>query len=194
MGSSRIQLDSSLRRWFNRNLGLWRSRRMYFFPDDEMLRVDMLLRVEGFSEPIEGEAAYRFTWWPEKEYDFFERKPRYVREGTMNAYLCGHQLRRSNGYLCGSPTRSQIRQVDEHELIFESHYQAWDILEHIRLVDQDRFRPARSIPGAMAISSWWRPTTRSAWRWAPSTPARSTESVPRGGPDAAAWRFATAVP
>jgi hypothetical protein len=141
---SRIQLDSSMRRWFSRNLGLWRSRRLYFFTDEEALRVDMMLRVESFSEPIEGEAAYRFTWWPEKEYDFFERKPRYVRNGTMEAYLCGHQLRRSQGYLCGSPTKSQIRQVDEHELIFESHYQEWDILEHIRLVDQDRYR-ARSI-------------------------------------------------
>jgi hypothetical protein len=142
---SRIQLDSTLRRWFNRNLGLWRSRRLYFFAgEDEPMRVDMLLRVESFSEPVEGEAAYRFTWWPEKEYGFFERNPRYVREGTMEAYLCGHQLRRSRAYLCGSPTRSQIRQVDEHELIFESHYQEWDILEHIRLVDQDRYR-ARSI-------------------------------------------------
>jgi hypothetical protein len=71
-------------------------------------------------------------------------KPRYVREGVMDASLCGHQLRRSRGYLCGSPTKSQIRQADEHELVFESHYQQWDILEHIRLVDQDRFR-ARSI-------------------------------------------------
>jgi len=141
---SRIQLDSSMRRWFSRNLGLWRSRRLYFFTDEEALRVDMMLRVESFSEPIEGEAAYRFTWWPEKEYDFFDRKPRYVRNGTMEAYLCGHQLRRSQAYLCGSPSKSQIRQVDEHELIFESHYQEWDILEHIRLVDQDRYR-ARSI-------------------------------------------------
>jgi hypothetical protein len=141
---SRIQLDNTLKRWFSRNLGLWRSRRLYFFADGDVLRVDMLLRVEGFSEPIEGEAAYRFTWWPEKEYDFFDRKPRYVRTGTMEAYLCGHQLRRSAAYLCGSPSKSQIRQVDEHELIFESHYQEWDILEHIRLVDQDRYR-ARSI-------------------------------------------------
>ena len=141
---SRIQLDNTLKRWFSRNLGLWRSRRLYFFADGDVLRVDMLLRVEGFSEPIEGEAAYRFTWWPEKEYDFFERKPRYIRTGTMEAYLCGHQLRRSQAYLCGSPSKSQIRQVDEHELIFESHYQEWDILEHIRLVDQDRYR-ARSI-------------------------------------------------
>ncbi len=141
---SRIQLDNTLKRWFSRNLGLWRSRRLYFFADGDVLRVDMMLRVEGFSEPIEGEAAYRFTWWPEKEYDFFDRKPRYVRTGTMEAYLCGHQLRRSQAYLCGSPSKSQIRQVDEHELIFESHYQEWDILEHIRLVDQDRYR-ARSI-------------------------------------------------
>ncbi len=144
VGGSRIKLDNNLRRWFNRNLGLWRSRRQYFFPDDEVLRVDMLLRVETFEDCADAEVRYRFSWWPEKEYDFFEKKTRYVREGTMEATLCGHQLRRSRGYLCGSPTRSQIRQVDEHELVFESHYLEWDILEHIRLVDQDRYR-ARSI-------------------------------------------------
>jgi len=142
--ASRIRLDSSLRRWFSRNLGLWRSRRLYFFADGDVLRVDMMLRVESFSEPIEGEAAYRFTWWPEQDFDFFEKKPRFVPTGTMEAYLCGHQLRRSRGYLCGSPIKSQIRQVDEHELVFESHYQEWDILEHIRLIDQDRYR-SRSI-------------------------------------------------
>lgn len=141
---SRIQLDSTLRRWFSRNLGLWRSRRQYFFPGDEVLRVDMMLRVETFEDQAESEPRYRFTWWPDQEYDFFEIKPRYVREGVMEATLCGHQLRRNRGYLCGSPTKSQIRQADEHELVFESHYLQWDILEHIRLVDQDRFR-ARSI-------------------------------------------------
>ena len=141
---SRIQLDNTLKRWFSRNFGLWRSRRLYFFADGDVLRVDMMLRVEGFSEPIEGEAAYRFTWWPDKEYDFFLRKPLYSKTGTMEAYLCGHQLRRSQSYLCGSPGKSQIRQVDEHELIFESHYEERDILEHIRLVDQDRYR-SRSI-------------------------------------------------
>ena len=140
----RIQLDSNLRRWFARNLGLWRSRRVYFFLDEEPLRVDMMLRIESFSEPVEGDAAYRFTWWPEESFDLFEKKPRYVPTGTMEAYLCGHQLRRSKGYLCGTPTKSQIRQVDEHEVIFESHYQEWDVLEHIRLIDQDRHR-ARSI-------------------------------------------------
>jgi hypothetical protein len=141
---SRIQLDSSLRRWFNRNLGLWRSRRTYFFPDDEVMRVDMRVRVESFSQPVEGDAAYHFSWWPEKEYDFFERKPGYSREGSMVAYLCGHQLRRSGSYLDGAPSKSQIRQVDEHELMFESHYMEWSIVEYMRLIDQDRYR-ARSI-------------------------------------------------
>ena len=79
---SRIKLDNNLRRWFNRNLGLWRSRRQYFFPDDEVLRVDMLLRVETFEDCADAEVRYRFSWWPEKEYDFFEKKTRYVREGT----------------------------------------------------------------------------------------------------------------
>jgi len=142
---SRIQLDSSLRRWFSRNLGLWRSRRTYYFPDDEVLRVDMLLRVEELSDPARGEAGYLFSWWPEQENGpFFELKPRYSSEGTMEAYLCGHQLQRNKGYLDGSPTRSQIRQVDEHEVAFESHYEDWDIQEHIRLIDQDQYR-ARSI-------------------------------------------------
>ena len=146
---SRVQLDSNLKRWFGRNLGLWRTRRLYFFSDGEDLRVDMMLRVEAFREPAEGEpaegdAAYRFSWWPEQDYSFFENNTICVAEGTMEVYLCGHQLRRSRGYLCGKAIDSQIRQVDEHELIFESHYDQWRILEQIRLVDQDRYR-SRSI-------------------------------------------------
>ena len=141
---SRINLDSSLRRWFSRNLGLWRSRRQYVFGDDESLKIDVLLRIEAFSEQVEGDAGYRFSWWPEKEHNFFEKQPRFVPTGTMEAYLCGHQLRRSRGFFSGSPTKSQIRQVDEHELVFESHYEEWDILEHIRLVAQDCYR-SRSI-------------------------------------------------
>jgi len=140
----RIRLDNNLRRWFSRNLGLWRSRRLHYFSDGEVLRLDMLLRVETFEEPSEGDAAYRFSWWPEQEFDFFERKLHFAREGTIEASLSGHQLRGNCGYLCASPTRSQIRQVDEHELIFESHDQNWDIIEQIRLLDQDRYR-SRSI-------------------------------------------------
>ena len=140
----RIQLDSNTKRWFARNLGLWRSRRLYFFEDGESLRLDMMLRVEIFSEPVEGDETYRFTWWPEQEFEFFDKKPSYRPTGSTEASLCGHQLSRSCGYLSSTPTKSQIRQVDEHELTFESHYQEWDILEHIRLVDQDRYR-SRSI-------------------------------------------------
>jgi hypothetical protein len=142
---SRIRLDTNLRRWFARNLGLWRSRRTYFFTEaDEVLRVDMLLRIEIHGETLEGDEGYRFTWWPEKDYQFFDRKPRYRAEGTMEAWLCGHQLRRSCGYLAGAPTVSQIRQIDEHTLAFQSHYDDWEILEQIRLVDEDRYR-SRSI-------------------------------------------------
>ena len=142
--ASRIRMDNTHRRWFNRNLGLWRSRRQYFFPDDEVLRVDMVLRVEGQEPEADGEARYRFTWWPEADHGFFERKPQYRREGTIEARLCGHQLFRNAGFHGGEPHRSQIRQVDEHELVFESRYLGWDVLEHIRLLDQDRHR-ARSI-------------------------------------------------
>ena len=141
---SRVQLDSNLKRWFGRNLGLWRSRRLYFFSQGEPLRVDMMLRLEAFREPAEGDAAYRFTWWPEQDYTFFENNATCVPEGTMEAYVCGHQLRRSRGYLCSKGIESQIRQVDENELIFESHYEQWRVLEQIRLVDQDRYR-SRSI-------------------------------------------------
>jgi hypothetical protein len=55
---SRIQLDSSLRRWFHRNLGLWRSRRTLYFPDDEILQLDIQLRIEEISPSIEGETAW----------------------------------------------------------------------------------------------------------------------------------------
>ena len=141
---SRIQLDNTHRRWFNRNLGLWRSRRQYFFPDDEVLRLDMMLRVEAYGPEPGQDARYQYTWWTEADHGFYERKPDYSREGRIDAVLMGHQLQRSAGFHGGPPHRSQIRQVDEHELVFESRYQHWDVLEHIRLIDQDRHR-ARSI-------------------------------------------------
>jgi hypothetical protein len=133
-----------LKRWFGRNLGLWRSRRLYFFGDAEVLRLDMLVRVEMYSEPSHGEAAYRLSWWPEESYDFFKIKPQYRSRGCVDAYLCGHQLRRSQDFIDGIPVKSQIRQVDEHEVILESQDQDLHVIEHIRLVDQDRYR-SRSI-------------------------------------------------
>ena len=148
-GVPSIQVDSNLRRWFARNLGLWRSRRQYLFSDDQVLHLDMNLKMEEFAEPNAGETRYRFSWWPEgaQNDEFFTRKPWYEREGVMEATLWGHQLQRTRGYLNADPVRTRVRQVDEHETILESHYQQWDILEHIRLVDQDRYR-------YRAIYSW----------------------------------------
>ena len=141
---SRIQLDNTHRRWFNRNLGLWRSRRQYFFPDDEVLRLDMLLRVEAYGPEPGQDARYHITWWTEADHGFYGSKPQYSREGSIDSVLSGHQLLRSAGFHDSEAHRSQIRQVDEHELVFESRYKQWDVLEHIRLIDQDRYR-SRSI-------------------------------------------------
>ena len=58
----------------------------------------------------------------------------------MNAFLKGHQLIRENFYLCNDQGISNIKQVDEHEMIFESSYEDWYILEHTRLVDLDNYR------------------------------------------------------
>ena len=58
----------------------------------------------------------------------------------MQAFLKGHQLVRENFYLSNVEGISNIRQVDEHEMIFESSYQDWYILEHTRLVDSDNYR------------------------------------------------------
>ena len=147
MNDPRINLDSNLRRWFARTLGLWRSRRQYLFDNDEVFHVDMVIRVEMFAELEDGNTRYRFSWWPEKDSDLFVKKPRYQRQGVIEATLWGHKLLRSKAYLDDSPVTTSIRQVDEHESIFESHYENWDILEHARLIDQDRYR-------SRAIYSW----------------------------------------
>ena len=90
--SERVHLDSNLRRWFGRNLGLWRSRRQYVFNNEEVFFLDMMIRVEIFSEFQLGEPRYRFSWWPERDTDFFDRKPNYERAGVMEATLLGLSL------------------------------------------------------------------------------------------------------
>ncbi|OOV35855.1 hypothetical protein BV53_02810 [Candidatus Synechococcus spongiarum LMB bulk15N] len=137
-------MDQVVRRWFNRNLGLWRSHRRFDFSDGSTVSMDTMLRIESFEDPLKGDSCYRFRWWPVRKDTAFSQDSPYATTGTMEAYLIGHQLYRSRGYFCGSPTRSHIRQVDEQEVVFESHYMEWDILEHIRLVDDARYR-ARSI-------------------------------------------------
>ena len=53
-GSPSVSVDSNLRRWFARNLGVWRSRRQYMFSDDQVLHLDMNLKMETFAEPTAG--------------------------------------------------------------------------------------------------------------------------------------------
>ncbi len=137
-------VDQVVRRWFSRNLGLWRSHRRFDFCDGRTVAMDTMLRIESFEDPLRGDSCYRFRWWPAQTDTPFGQDSPYPTTGAIEAYLIGHQLYRSRGYFCGSPIRSHIRQVDEQEVVFESHYMEWDILEHIRLVDDARYR-ARSI-------------------------------------------------
>ncbi|KGG12238.1 MULTISPECIES: hypothetical protein [Prochlorococcus] len=136
----RINFDNNLRRWFGRNLGEWRSRRQYFFDDEDVLNVEMIIKIEKYVERTPGDLRYRFTWMTEDNSDFFKKKPSYSKEGIIEVSVLGHQLHRNNCYLSESPGVSSIRQVDEHELIFESKYDRWYVLEHTRLIDQDRYR------------------------------------------------------
>ena len=75
-----------------------------------------------------------------KKYNFFEENPKYKEKGEMQASIRGHQLIRENFYLSNVDGVSNIKQVDEHEMIFESSYDDWYILEHTRLIDEDNYR------------------------------------------------------
>ena len=144
----RINFDSNLRRWFGRNIGLWHSRRQYFFDNEKAENLDMFINVEKLSQNSQEYESYRFNWWCEDEKDFFIKRPTYKSAGEINVRLQGHQLFRESSYLSDSSCISNLRQVDEHELIFESNYEDWHVLEHTRLIDQDRFR-------SRVIYSWF---------------------------------------
>ena len=58
----------------------------------------------------------------------------------MQAFIKDHQLIREKFYLSDIDGISNIKQVDEHEMIFESSYEDWYILEHTRLIDRDNYR------------------------------------------------------
>lgn len=64
-----------------------------FFGDGEVLRLDMMLRVEIYSEASQGEAAYRLSWWPEEPFDFLISNqnivPGVARMSIYAAIRCG---------------------------------------------------------------------------------------------------------
>ena len=136
-----ISLDSNLRRWFSRNIGLWKSKRAYFLEDKEkMHNICMFLKIEALESNNPWEAHYKFSWNPLKKYVFFKENPQYIEKGVMKAYIKGHQLIREKFYLSDKNGISNIKQVDEHEMIFESSYDSWYILEHTRLLEMDNLR------------------------------------------------------
>ena len=139
--SPEISLNSNLKRWFSRNIGLWKSNRTYFLHDlQKTYNLCMNINIQALENKSEWESRYKFTWYPEMKYDFFKENPQYKDKGEMQACLKGHQLVRGNFYLSDVEGISNIKQVDEHEMIFESSYEDWYILEHTRLVDSDNYR------------------------------------------------------
>ncbi len=139
--SPEISLNSNLKRWFSRNIGLWKSNRTYFLSEvQKTYTLCMNLEIQALENESEWESHYKFTWYPEKKYKFFEENQQYKEQGEMRACLRGHQLMRENFYLSNDKGISNIKQIDEHEMIFESSYDDWHILEHTRLVDADNYR------------------------------------------------------
>ncbi len=100
----------------------------------------MFIRIEEIVNESKSTPHYRFSWWRDQDSDFFVKKPSFSREGVLEAFLLGHRLHRNCGYLSPSSGASNIRQVDEHELIFDTSYYNWHIVENTRLIDQDRYR------------------------------------------------------
>ena len=139
--SPKISINSNLKRWFSRNIGLWKSNRTYFLnKEQKTYNLCMNLNIQSLENESEWESHYKFSWYPEKKYNFFKENPQYNEEGEMQAFIRGHQLIRQNFYLSQIDGISNIKQVDEHEMIFESSYEDWYILEHTRLVEGDNYR------------------------------------------------------
>ena len=141
INSPDINLDSNLRRWFSRNIGHWKSNRTYYLEDiRKTYNLSMNLKIESLQNENPWQSHYRFSWFPDKEYSFFKENPQFQKNGVMQAYLQGHQLIREKFYLTDSKGISNVKQIDEHEMIFESSYEDWFVIEHTRLVVMDNFR------------------------------------------------------
>ena len=141
INSPEISLNSNLKRWFSRNIGLWKSNRTYFLNEvQKTYNLCMNLNIQALENKNPWESHYKFSWYPEKKYNFFNENPKYKEKGEMQAFIKGHQLFRKNFYLSEIDGISNIRQVDENEMIFESSYEDWYILEHTRLIEGDNYR------------------------------------------------------
>ena len=141
LDSPNLSLNSNLKRWFSRNIGLWKSERSYFMhKKNKKYNICMNLKIEGLTNKDEWKSHFKFSWSPSGKYEFFDENPEFSESGEMEAYLKDHQLIREKFYLSNKKGISNIKQVDEHEMIFESSYEDWYIIEHTRLIDMDNFR------------------------------------------------------
>ena len=72
--SPKINIDSNLKRWFSRNIGLWKSNRTYFLEEEKKTHnLCMYLNVEALENKKDWESHYKFTWYPKKKYNFLKR-------------------------------------------------------------------------------------------------------------------------
>ena len=63
-----INLKRNLKRWFSRNIGLWKSNRTYFLDEEQKTyNLIMNINIQALESKSEWEAHYKFTWYPEKK-------------------------------------------------------------------------------------------------------------------------------
>jgi len=68
-----INLNSNLKRWFSRNIGLWKSNRTYFLDEaQKTYNLSMNINIQALKSKSEWESHYKFTWYPEKKNNFFD--------------------------------------------------------------------------------------------------------------------------
>ena len=62
----RIDFDSNLRRWFGRNIGLWHSKRQYFFDDEKAINLEMYINVAKLIQSDTESVSYTHLTLPTK--------------------------------------------------------------------------------------------------------------------------------
>ena len=60
--SPEVSIDSNLKRWFSRNIGLWKSNRTYFLEEErKTYNLCMYINIESLKNKKEWESHYKFT-------------------------------------------------------------------------------------------------------------------------------------
>ena len=61
-----VSIDSNLKRWFSRNIGLWKSNRTYFLEEErKTYNLCMYINIESLENEKEWESHYKFSWYPD---------------------------------------------------------------------------------------------------------------------------------